>query len=267
MKISEDTKISELIKFNPKAIELIASINPHFEKLRNPVLRKILASRVTIKDAAKIGKCSTSIFFEKLASIGCTLQPDSTIAAEKKVSSVFSLDHDKPTVTMDVRPDIDSGKDPFLKIISAIDGLNSGECLLLINSFEPVPLISILRENNYECYIKQENETVSTLIQKNKDSKPFQSKKPIRSNFKDQLDYFRNRTVLLDVRLLEVPGPMIRILNELESLPDNYALHVSHRRVPQLLLPELESRGFSILIKDNNDGCVELLIYKQCKQN
>ncbi|MDX5436888.1 MAG: DUF1858 domain-containing protein, partial [Pontibacter sp.] len=55
MEIAANTKISAILKANPDAIEAIAAINRHFEKLRNPLLRKILASRVTIADAARIG--------------------------------------------------------------------------------------------------------------------------------------------------------------------------------------------------------------------
>ncbi|WP_460879947.1 hypothetical protein [Pontibacter rugosus] len=36
MEIAANTKIAALIKENEKAIEAIASINKHFEKLRNP---------------------------------------------------------------------------------------------------------------------------------------------------------------------------------------------------------------------------------------
>ena len=70
MKINQQTKISALIKENEKAIDAISSINPHFNKLRNPILRKVLASRVTIADAARIGKCNIEVFFKKLAEIG-----------------------------------------------------------------------------------------------------------------------------------------------------------------------------------------------------
>jgi len=54
MEINENTKISTIIAHNPDAIEKIVSIAKHFEKLRIPVLRKVLASRVSIKQAAKI---------------------------------------------------------------------------------------------------------------------------------------------------------------------------------------------------------------------
>ena len=55
MIIDENTKISKIIKEKPASIEAIASLSSHFKKLHNPILRKVLASRVSVKDAAKIG--------------------------------------------------------------------------------------------------------------------------------------------------------------------------------------------------------------------
>ncbi len=43
MKINSQTKISALIKDNPNTIEAIVSVNPYFSKLKNPLLRGILA--------------------------------------------------------------------------------------------------------------------------------------------------------------------------------------------------------------------------------
>jgi|GEM_PF-6123362 len=47
MIINGDTKIAALLKANPDALEAIIGISPGFKKLRNPVLRKILAAKNT----------------------------------------------------------------------------------------------------------------------------------------------------------------------------------------------------------------------------
>ena len=70
MKINGKTKISKVIKENKQAIETIASLNSHFTKLRNPILRRVLAPRVTISEASKIGKCSLETMLNSLAEIG-----------------------------------------------------------------------------------------------------------------------------------------------------------------------------------------------------
>lgn len=262
MKITEGTKISELIKFNPKAIDVIASINRHFEKLRNPILRKILASRVTIADAAKIGHSHVDVFFEKLSEIGFIRD----IEKDKKNSiapSVFLIPENAKVTELDVTDDIARGKDPFLKILNSLELLAPGEFLALINSFEPLPLISILTKKNYPCMVKHERNAVVTYIAKLKESKPVGLTK---GNPGDAFDEcflkYKSHLNRLDVSEMEMPGPMVAILSTLEDLPEGNALHVKHRKVPQLLFPELKERGFEFLLKENESGSVELLIFK-----
>ena len=48
----------------------------------------------------------------------------------------------------------------------------------------------------------------------------------------------------LDVRGLEAPEPLERILGELDSLQDNEQLDVIHWREPLLLYPILEEKGW-----------------------
>jgi uncharacterized protein (DUF2249 family) len=47
-------------------------------------------------------------------------------------------------VTVDVREDIRHGREPFSKIMDAVENLKPGETLLLINSFEPRPLYRVM---------------------------------------------------------------------------------------------------------------------------
>ena len=46
MKVSEKTKISALIKEDKAVIDVIASINSHFKKLKNPVLHAAGDTRI-----------------------------------------------------------------------------------------------------------------------------------------------------------------------------------------------------------------------------
>jgi uncharacterized protein (DUF2249 family) len=54
---------------------------------------------------------------------------------------------DEPTMRVDVR-DVDG--EPFGHIVSALESLPPGGDLLLVNSFEPEPLYSVLRERGFE---------------------------------------------------------------------------------------------------------------------
>ena len=67
----------------------------------------------------------------------------------------------------------------------------------------------------------------------------------------------------IDVRQLEMPGPMMAILDEINKLPADNALYVYHKRIPVFLLPELKEKKFDYRIKEISDGEVRLLIFKE----
>ena len=80
MIIHANTKIGAIIKQHPGALEAIVSIHPMFEKLRNPILRKVMAGRASISMAAKMAGCSIQAFYEKLTPLG--FEVDGVIAAD-----------------------------------------------------------------------------------------------------------------------------------------------------------------------------------------
>jgi hypothetical protein len=66
--------------------------------------------------------------------------------------------------------------------------------------------------------------------------------------------------VLLDVRGLEPPEPMVRTLEALASMPRGKTLVQVNVRVPQFLLPKLEQRGFSYEIREQSADLVRVFI-------
>lgn len=66
--------------------------------------------------------------------------------------------------------------------------------------------------------------------------------------------------VVLDVRGLEPPEPMVRTLAALEALPADGTLVQVNVRVPQLLLPHLEQRGFTYEVREQEPDLVRVFI-------
>jgi uncharacterized protein (DUF2249 family) len=66
--------------------------------------------------------------------------------------------------------------------------------------------------------------------------------------------------VILDVRDLEPPEPMVRTLAALEELPPGGTLLQINVRVPQFLLPRLEERGFTYEIREQAPDLVRVFI-------
>lgn len=58
-------------------------------------------------------------------------------------------------VLLDVRPFHDRGEEPFSAIMSAVEELPADRALLLINSFEPTPLFSVMRRKGFSAACEQ----------------------------------------------------------------------------------------------------------------
>lgn len=262
MTITSQTKISALIKANPAVIDAIASINAHFKKLHNPFLRKVLASRVTIAEAAKIGKVDIGLFFERLKPLGFDAD-DSIVPGDAQPVNlnvaVPEFDH-----RLDVRPDIARGEDPFIKILDMLAKIDVGDTMQLVNSFEPAPLIRILQEKNFEITVFDIGDSeVHTYIKKTNRDWHQASPAPADDVAFDQLaETYAGKMTIADVRTLPMPQPMLLILKSLDALDEGTALLVYHRKVPMMLLPELKEKMFGYAIK-HIDGEVHLIIYRQ----
>lgn len=268
MRITAKTKISEIIKYNKKIIDVIASINKHFRKLKNPILAKVLASRVNIADAARIGGVSTDEFLKILQENGYEVefnQEEKQVSQEKKTNTIMEK---KNIVTLDVRPILSGGVDPFDEIMKTIKGMKEEETLLIINTFEPVPLLNILQKRGYDyhterpepgvvyCYLQKAGSvTPATNEVKEVEGKETEGFEGIENRFKGKLTE-------IDVRTLEMPMPMVVTLEALEKLKEGEALYVHHKRLPRYLLPELENRGYKLVQKPIDEHNLKLIIYK-----
>lgn len=266
MQVTRNTKISRILRENKLAIETIASINPHFKKLNNPVLRRVLAPRVTVTDAAKIGKISADEFLQKLKEIGFDVVFDKDVQTTHQ-KTINTEKEPSKLVVLDVRSTMESGADPFKEIMSAVKAMKETETLQVINVFEPIPLITILKEKGYQSWTNEISlNEYHTFFRKetSKSHRDIVANMPIsEGSFEEKLVSFGGNIKEIDVRFLEMPEPMVTILKEIETLPDDFVLLVNHKKAPQFLLPELKSRGYTWMHKDVEPGLTHLLIYKK----
>jgi uncharacterized protein (DUF2249 family) len=268
MRINENTKIGVLIKQNPEALEAIISVNPKFEKLRNPLLRKLMASRTTILQASKISGCQPGDFFKKLRPLGFEIEQASTDPVPSNPELPQYLKNIDPAmiVSFDVRPILNSNADPLKDIQQKIKSLLPGQVLKIINTFEPTPLMSLLKRQGFESFAdKISDDLIETYFYKEKSDlhDTTAEQKPENNNDWDEiLQKYSGRIIKADVRHLEMPQPMLTILAELDKLSPGSALYVHHKRIPVFLLPELKERGFDYRINELSDNEVYLLIFK-----
>ncbi len=267
MKINSNTKISDIIKENEGAIDTIATINKHFKKLKNPILRKVLAPRVTIADAAKIGGVTTELLLDRLSSIGFEIANDTNEKLQNHSTEEENHFKEKEIVEFDARPELEKGVDPFKSIMRELKSLPDGKVLKIINTFEPLPLIKILSEKGYAYKVERENGLVYTYFTKiNEGISSDLPQEIIEDNpelFDKLVKRFEDKLKEVDVRQLEMPLPMVTILQEIETLNTDEALFVHHKRIPQFLLSELEQRGYNLVGKKLDEANTKLIIYKK----
>lgn len=254
MRITADTKISVVIRNNPDAIDVLVAASKHFIKLKNPFLRRILAPRVTIAEAAKMGECSVDLILERLARIGFEIGINGFPVPDEAIHTINTAVVPVYDSQLDVRPQLAKGADPFNLIMKEVRELGEGKTLLLINAFEPLPLIRILKDKGYlisVCNISAD--LVHTYITVTRGDTTTNAENDCIAKdgplFDELRSRYKNKFVEIDVRHLEMPGPMITILNSIDQLTATEALYIHHKKVPVYLLPELKERGFQYAIK------------------
>jgi len=170
--------------------------------------------------------------------------------------------------TLDVRPILDGGVDPFNAIMDELKRIDEAtETLLIINTFEPIPLLNILKKKGYEYETERPKEgVVHTFLTKIGEGDI--EKRSVESNIEEDTfesisKRYSDRIREIDVRDLEMPIPMVTILENLEQLKQDEALFVHHKKLPQYLLPELKDRDFVYVSQLIDDDNIKLIIYKK----
>jgi hypothetical protein len=156
-------------------------------------------------------------------------------------------------VTVDVRPDIEHGHEPFNKIMQAVSVLAPGQKLLLLVPFEPVPLYRVMAARGFSHVAEQAPSGHWQIVFEQghgMDSAPVAP--PLPENCPKRPSQARH--IEIDARGLEPPMPMVRILEAIETLPGEMAIIAHTDRRPAFLLEELPNRGFAGDTKQEPDG-------------
>jgi len=155
------------------------------------------------------------------------------------------------TVTVDVREDIRDGREPFSRIMKAAAALHPDEQLLLVAPFEPVPLFRVMEKQGFAFRAQAlSSGDWEVLFTRRGDSAPMTAASAAVVSDSRKLC----EVVDIDVRGLEPPQPMVKILETLATLPVGAELRAHTDRRPLHLYPHLEERGFVALTEEQPNG-------------
>jgi uncharacterized protein (DUF2249 family) len=259
--IAPDVTIGQLLDKHPQLLPVLVEFHPHFKRLGNRLLRNVMAPRVSLAQAARIAGIPLEDLLTALRrAVGESdvANPAPARAADEPVSApkpaaLMGLGEDQ-IVHLDVREDIRRGVEPFARIMAAVKSLGDGQALVLQTPFEPIPLYDVLGKRGLHHWSEAEGLTdwsvwfyrdaAHTAREAGERPAPGATGSP----------------TALDVRGLEPPLPMVRVLERADALSVAEELEVVHDRRPLFLYPQLEERGFVHETDEPEPGVIRIRI-------
>ncbi len=171
--IQKEHTVYEVLTRYPELKPVLQSLSPKFKKLDNPVAFNTLARITTLERAAKIGGVYLREMLyrlnealgrgaEYLATEKAAIQDSlrSGKALKKVVELVGKRSNEVPPTTsppswierarrfptMDLRK---LAEDPFDRVMKIAEGTTEGEGFILVQSFEPLPLLAHLSQKGF----------------------------------------------------------------------------------------------------------------------
>jgi uncharacterized protein (DUF2249 family) len=160
-------------------------------------------------------------------------------------------------VDVDVRADITAGHEPFARIMSAVQSLEPDQALVLHAPFEPIPLYAVLGKRGFSHWTEAGRPgDWSVWFFRGAEG-------PGQGTSEPATTPTARACATLDVRDLEPPLPLLRVLERLDTLGTDGELIVLHDRRPVFLYPQIEARGFVHSTEEPEPGLVHIVIRRR----
>lgn len=260
-------KISDVLRHYPQLLDVLIEISPAFAKLRNPLMRRVQTRLVTVSQAAGMAGLAPATLTQRL-------NQAAGISPADESADVRDATEPQPTAApdwagiativeeLDVRPLMERGEEPFRVIMEAARRVPAGSVLRLLAGFEPLPLYDALAKQGFAHWPQALNANTWQVdfLREHVTAKPVTSNAPSPQT----VDWNAPAAeVTIDVSELVPPEPMVKILQTLETLPDNARLLVHHVRRPIHLYDRLDEMGYAHDTRDIAVGRVEVMIQKR----
>jgi TusA-related sulfurtransferase len=135
--------------------------------------------------------------------------------------------------------------DPFQTVIRSTTELKPGQHLQLLLDDPPGTFICALDRLGYECFAEIKNGTWNAYFRKGKGFDP------------------GSVVFELDVRRLEPPLPLLKVLESLPSISEGGVLKVLYPNRPDSLVDKLRTHGFEVARDETEGSHFVLQIWKK----
>lgn len=176
--LTGDTRLSEALDAHEAVLEYIISLNPHdFNRLRTPLLRKVMPPRITLRRVAAIAGIPERQLLRKvneLAGRPYNDQPDADDRATLPVSAkeapawMTSVKPDE-IIWVDCLPIDEEFGDPMPPINIAVNQSKPGDVVGIKHKWQPQPLFDIWDLRGFEFWTEhQADDTWHIFVHKPK---------------------------------------------------------------------------------------------------
>ena len=158
--ITPQTRIGEFLDNFPELEELLISLSPAFQKLRNPVLRRTIGRVATIQQVAVVGNIPLETIINSLRkAAGQTptkeiMNTNNNLQEQPSWFNTASISE-----TLDAREMLQAGQHPLAEAIKRTSEMKPGEIFELITPFTPMPLIEKITDKGFSAYVKTVTDT------------------------------------------------------------------------------------------------------------
>ncbi|HEY9716927.1 MAG TPA: DUF2249 domain-containing protein [Trichormus sp.] len=157
-----ETKLSEALKYGSEILDYVISLNPHdFERLRNPLMRKVMPVRITLKRIATMVGVPEQEFVDKINALAglpretvSSTQSPPPASATQMPPWMETVDENK-IQWVDVLAGDEKLLDPMPPINIGVNSIKPGEVLGVKHKWEPQPLFDIWQARGFEFWSKQ----------------------------------------------------------------------------------------------------------------
>ena len=173
MKITRDSKIKDVLALNEeKMITALRWLAPEFERLHYPKLRRAMAGRVSVSQAARIARIPLAeILYVLNLALGENeaelaeelslfrindLQYEDTNSPVKPERIATTKDDEPNVIFVDLMRQADEKRDPMPAIAKGLVSLKQqSEILLLRHPFDPIPLRDMFARRGFASWAEE----------------------------------------------------------------------------------------------------------------
>jgi hypothetical protein len=168
--ILPSTKVATLLDQYPEIEDILISLAPPFQKLKNPILRRTVARVASLQQVAAVGRLPVHELVNRLRAAVGQQNLVSEEATRDPVSYYFPrpewFDAAKIVASIDEMKS-DPDKMPIATVLQRVAALQPAEILELVTTFLPVPGIDILTKKGLLVWsMEDESKLIRTYVSK-----------------------------------------------------------------------------------------------------